>query len=90
MPSRTISARKGRRSDEISAAEGEHLSGREEGVVIPFHLAKAGLWAAQREWLQSSGPLQRLANHVAEELDRAERDLQAVKAVLDQPCREGR
>jgi hypothetical protein len=59
------------------------LSGRDEGVVIPFHLAKAGLWAAQREWLQT-GPLQRLANHVVEELDRAERELQTVKAALDQ------
>ena len=60
------------------------MSGRDEGVVIPFHLAKAGLWAAQREWLQTSDPLQRLANHVVEELDRAERELQTVKAALDQ------
>jgi hypothetical protein len=85
MPSRTISTRKGRRSDEISAAEGEHLSGRDEGIVIPFHLAKASLWAAQREWMQSSGPLLWLATHVAEELDRAERGLKAVEAALDDP-----
>jgi Skp family chaperone for outer membrane proteins len=65
------------------------LSGTDEGVVIPFHVAKAGLWAAQREWMQTSGPLQRLANQVAEQLDRAERDLQAVDAALDRPCWEG-
>ena len=66
------------------------MSGRDEGVVVPFRVAKAGLWAAQREWLQTSGPLHRLANHVAEQLDGAERDLQAIEAALDQPCWEGR
>ena len=56
-----------------------------EAVVIPVHAAKAGLWAAQREWMQTSGPLQRLASHMAEELDRAERDLEAVEAALQEP-----
>jgi hypothetical protein len=85
MPSRTISSRKGRRSDEISGAEGEPLSGKDEGVLIPFHLAKAGLWAAQREWLQTSVPLQRLARRIVEQLDRAERELEAVETALDEP-----
>ena len=53
--------------------------------MIPFHAAKAGLWAAQREWMQSSGPLLWLANHVLEQLDSAERDLKAVEAALDDP-----
>lgn len=61
------------------------MSGKDEGVVIPFHLAKAGLWAAQREWMQTSGPLQWLANQMFEEFDRAESDLKAVEAALDDP-----
>ena len=53
-----------------------------EGVVIPFHAAKAGLWAAQREWMQTSGSLQQLATQLVEELDRAEHDLKAIEAAL--------
>lgn len=60
------------------------MSGRDKGVVIPFHLAKAGLWAAQREWMQTSDPLQRLASRIVEELDRADRELRAVEAALDE------
>lgn len=61
------------------------MSGTNEGVVIPFHLARAGLWAAQREWMQAGGPLPRVANHVLEVLDRAERSLEEVEAALDPP-----
>jgi hypothetical protein len=53
-----------------------------EGVVIPFHAARAGLWAAQREWMQTSGPLQQLAVRMVEVLDRAEHDLNAIEAAL--------
>lgn len=53
-----------------------------EGVVIPFHAARAGLWAAQREWMQTSGPLQQLASRMVEVLDRAEHDLKAIEAAL--------
>jgi len=53
-----------------------------EGVVIPFHAAKAGLWAAQREWMQTSGALQQLASQMAEILDQAEHDLKAIEAAL--------
>jgi hypothetical protein len=56
--------------------------GQEEGVVIPFHAARAGLWAVQREWMQTSDRAQRLANRIVELLDRAERDLKAVEAAL--------
>lgn len=55
---------------------------KREGVVIPFHAARAGLWAAQREWMQTSGPLQRLASQMVEVLDRAEHDLKAIEAAL--------
>ena len=55
------------------------------GVVIPFHVAWAGLWAAQREWMQTSGPLQQLASGIVELLDQAERELEAVEAALDEP-----
>ncbi len=60
------------------------MSGSEkgEGVVIPFHAARAGLWAAQRELMQTSGRPQRLANRMVEVLDRAERDLKAIEAAL--------
>ncbi|MFL6199895.1 MAG: hypothetical protein ACJ76J_12005 [Thermoanaerobaculia bacterium] len=61
------------------------MLGKEEGVVIPFHAARAGLWAAQREWMQTTGPLQRVASRMVEELDRAERDLEAVEAALEDP-----
>ncbi len=52
------------------------------GVVIPFHAARTGLWAAHREWMQTSGPLQQLASQMIEVLDGAERDLQAIEAAL--------
>jgi hypothetical protein len=35
--------------------------------------------------MQAGGPLLRVANHVLEELDRAERGLEEVEAALDQP-----
>ncbi len=53
-----------------------------ECVVIPFHAARAGLWAAQRECMQTSGPLQHLASQMVEVLDRAEHDLKAIEAAL--------
>ncbi len=53
-----------------------------EGVVIPFHAARAGLWAAQREWMQTSGPLQQLASQMVEVLEGIEHDLKAIEAAL--------
>lgn len=58
-------------------------SGKDEGAVILFHAARSGLWAAQREWMQTSSPLQRLASQMIELLDRAERDLKAIETALD-------
>ncbi len=53
-----------------------------EGVVIPFPAARAGLWAAQRELMQTSGRSERLATRIVEVLDRAEQDLKAIEADL--------
>jgi hypothetical protein len=76
-----------RTEEKVAAAECRALHRRrEEGAVIQFHLARAGLWAAQREWMQASGPLLRVASHVLEELDWAERGLAEVEAALGQPC----
>jgi hypothetical protein len=61
------------------------LRRKDEGVVIPFHAARSGLWTAQREWLQNSRPLQRLAAEISEELGRAEHDMAAVEAALRDP-----
>jgi len=52
-----------------------------DAVVIPFQAAQAGLWVAQRDWIQRSS-MRNLENQLAEELDRAERELGQVKAAL--------
>ncbi len=53
-----------------------------EGVMIPFQAARAGLWAAQRELMQTSGPLQQLASQMVEVLEGIEHDLKAIEAAL--------
>jgi hypothetical protein len=53
-----------------------------EGSVIPFHASRAGLWAAQREWMQASGRSERLASRIVEVLAQAEHDLKAIEADL--------
>ena len=50
-----------------------------DAVVIPFQVARMGLWVAQRDWIHRS-PMRKLENQLAEELDRAERELDEVKA----------
>lgn len=55
------------------------------GVVIPFRTAKAGLWAAQREWMQATGPLQTLATRIVDVLDRAEHELVTIESALQRP-----
>jgi len=56
-----------------------------KGVVIPFHAARTGLWAAQREWVQTVGPLPRRAARMVELLDDIEQGLKAVEAALQDP-----
>lgn len=50
--------------------------------MIPFHAARSGLWTAQREWMQTSSPVQQLAAEICEVLDRAEQDLEEIEAIL--------
>ena len=64
--------------------------GADEAVVIPFDLARAGLWTAQQEWLQSCGSLQRQMTRIFGLVDRVECDLEAIAAAIDYPYGEHR
>ena len=55
---------------------------RSGAVVIPFPADRTGLWAAQREWLQTT-PLRNLADQLVEELDRAELELKAAEDEIE-------
>lgn len=61
------------------------MSSTSKGVVIPFHSARAGLWAAHREWMHASGPTQRLGARIIEAIDRAEQGMEAIEAALHDP-----
>lgn len=58
------------------------MSDTGRGVVIPFHNARAGLWAAQREWMHASGKTQRLGARIVGALDRAEQGMEAIENAL--------
>ena len=53
-----------------------------EGVVIPFHAVRAGLWSAQMEWLTSCGPLQSQLTQIVETVEEAQQELESVEVAL--------